>query len=112
MSERREKPQEKLTHLEDKEIQELLKSGTDLRQYSKQVEKNLKEVENKSIDDYIRESQNIASLHYQIEGCDAILERMESMLNNFQVRSRSLYSASHSCSYIHVEFFVTNFRIC
>lgn len=74
-----------MAHLEDKEIQELLKSGTDLRQYSKQVEKNLKEVENRSIDDYIRESQNIASLHYQIEGCDGILERMESMLTNFQV---------------------------
>lgn len=85
MSERREKSQEKLTNLEDKEIQELLKSGTDLRQYSKQVEKNLKEVENKSIDDYIRESQNIANLHYHIEGCDAILERMELMLSNFQV---------------------------
>lgn len=71
--------------LEDKEIQEILKSGTDLRQYSKQIEKDLKEVENQSIDEYIKESQNIASLHNQIGDCDNILERMESMLTNFQV---------------------------
>lgn len=70
--------------LEDKEVQEILKSGTDLRQYSKQIEKELKEVENQSIDEYIKESQNIASLHNQINDCDSILERMESMLTNFQ----------------------------
>lgn len=72
-------------HLEDKEIQEILKSGTDLRQYSKQIEKDLKDVENQSIEEYIKESQNIASLHNQIGDCDNILERMETMLTNFQV---------------------------
>lgn len=71
--------------LDDKEIQEILKTGTDLRQYSRQIEKEFKEVENKSIEDYIKESQNIASLHNQIGDCDTILERMESMLLNFQV---------------------------
>lgn len=71
--------------LEDKEIQEILKSGTDLRQYSQQIEKDLKAVENQSIDEYIKESQNIACLHNQIGDCDGILERMESMLTNFQV---------------------------
>lgn len=71
--------------LEDKEIQEMLKSGTDLRQYSQQIEKDLKTVENQSIEEYIKESQNIACLHNQIGDCDNILERMESMLTNFQV---------------------------
>lgn len=71
--------------LDDKEIQEILKTGTDLRQYSRQIEKEFKEVENKSIEDYIKESQNIANLHNQIGDCDMILERMESMLLNFQV---------------------------
>ncbi|XP_012275317.1 vacuolar protein sorting-associated protein 52 homolog [Orussus abietinus] len=65
-------------------VQEVLKTGTDLRQYSKQIEKELKEVENKSIQDYIKESQNIASLHKQITACDNILEKMESMLMSFQ----------------------------
>lgn len=71
-------------NLEDDMVQEILKTGTDLRQYSKQIEKELKEVENKSIQDYIKESQNIASLHNQISACDTILERMEDMLLSFQ----------------------------
>jgi len=61
-------------HLDDVVVQEVLKTGTDLRQYSRQIEKELKEVENKSIKDYIKESQNIASLHNQIAACDSILE--------------------------------------
>ncbi|XP_011301646.1 vacuolar protein sorting-associated protein 52 homolog isoform X2 [Fopius arisanus] len=70
--------------LEDDVVQEVLRTGTDLRQYSRQIEKELKEVENKSIQDYIKESQNIASLHNQIAACDNILEKMESMLIGFQ----------------------------
>lgn len=60
--------------LEAAVVQEVLKSGTDLRQYSRQIEQELKEVENKSIQDYIKESQNIVSLHNQIAACDFILE--------------------------------------
>lgn len=60
--------------LGDDVVQEVLKTGTDLRQYSRQIEKELKEVENKSIQDYIKESENIASLHNQIAACDNILE--------------------------------------
>lgn len=66
------------------DVQEILKTGTDLRQYSREIEKELKEVENKSIQDYIKESQNIASLHNQIVSCDNILERVEDMLLGFQ----------------------------
>ncbi|CAH0393966.1 unnamed protein product [Bemisia tabaci] len=80
-----EAPSCKIEHLEnDSVVQEVLQNGTDLRQYSRQVEKELKEVENKSIQDYIKESQNIVSLHNQIAACDDILERMESMLQSFQ----------------------------
>lgn len=60
--------------LGDDVVQDVLKTGTDLRQYSRQIEKELKEVENKSIQDYIKESENIASLHNQIAACDNILE--------------------------------------
>lgn len=59
--------------LEDETVQEVLQTGTDLRKYSRQIEKELKEIENKSIKDYIKESQNIASLHNQICACDDIL---------------------------------------
>lgn len=60
--------------LEDDLVQEVLKTGTDLRQYSTEIEKELQEVENKCIQDYIKESENIASLHNQIAACDNILE--------------------------------------
>jgi hypothetical protein len=62
------------SNLDDVVVQDVLKTGTDLRQYSRQIEKGLKEVENRSIKDYIKESQNIASLHNQIAACDSILE--------------------------------------
>ncbi|XP_053380589.1 vacuolar protein sorting-associated protein 52 homolog isoform X2 [Mercenaria mercenaria] len=71
-------------NLEDEFVKEALKTGVDLRQYSKQIECELLQVENASIQDYIKESENIASLHKQIAACDTILERMEEMLNGFQ----------------------------
>ncbi|XP_054039727.1 vacuolar protein sorting-associated protein 52 homolog isoform X2 [Rissa tridactyla] len=79
-------------NLEDALVQEALKTGVDLRQYSKQVELELQEVERASIRDYIKESENIASLHNQITACDAILERMEQMLSAFQCDLSSISS--------------------
>uniref|UniRef100_A0A8W7P7L5 Vacuolar protein sorting-associated protein 52 homolog n=1 Tax=Anopheles coluzzii TaxID=1518534 RepID=A0A8W7P7L5_ANOCL len=91
--------------IEDDEVQEILKTGTDLRQYAAQIEKEFKEVENRSIDDYIKESQNIANLHNQIGNTSNILERMESMLmdiqdalNNISTEITSLQKKSVSMS--------------
>lgn len=72
-------------NLEDIEIQEVLNNGTDLREYALQVDKGIKEAEKNSVADYLKESGNISSLHNQIEECDGILARMESMLMVFQV---------------------------
>nr|XP_046218161.1 vacuolar protein sorting-associated protein 52 homolog isoform X2 [Oncorhynchus gorbuscha] len=66
--------------------------GVDLRHYSKQVEGELQRIEQASIKDYIKESQNIASLHNQITACDFILERMEGMLSGFQSDLSSISS--------------------
>ncbi|GFO17731.1 vacuolar protein sorting-associated protein 52-like protein [Plakobranchus ocellatus] len=71
-------------NLEDDIVKEALNKGVDLRQYSKEIEQDLLKVENESVQDYIKESQNISSLHKQIAACDTILERMEQMLNGFQ----------------------------
>merc|ERR1712004_459722 len=71
-------------NLEDSVVQEALKNGVDLREYSKNVEEELKKAENSCISDFIRESQNIATLHHEIVDCDQILERMENMLLTFQ----------------------------
>ncbi|XP_060743232.1 vacuolar protein sorting-associated protein 52 homolog [Tachysurus vachellii] len=79
-------------NLEDELVQEALRTGVDLRQYSKQVETELHHIEQASIKDYIKESQNIASLHNQITACDSILERMEGMLSSFQADLSSISS--------------------
>lgn len=71
-----------ILNLESEVVEEIIKTGTDLRQYSKEVEKKLHEYENKSIQDYIKESQNIVNLHNRINDCDSILE--VSLLDNFQ----------------------------
>ncbi|CAD0196112.1 unnamed protein product [Chrysodeixis includens] len=72
------------TNLEDFEIQEVLRNGTDLREYAIQLDKGIKDAEKTSVADYLKESENIASLHNQIEDCDGILAKMESMLMVFQ----------------------------
>lgn len=79
-------------NLEDDEVQEVLRTGTDLREYAQQIDSELKIAEQKSIQDYLKESENIASLHTQIESCDNILERMETMLLSFQVNPVHLRS--------------------
>uniref|UniRef100_A0A4W6EY87 Vacuolar protein sorting-associated protein 52 homolog n=1 Tax=Lates calcarifer TaxID=8187 RepID=A0A4W6EY87_LATCA len=79
-------------NLEDDLVKEALKTGVDLRQYSKQVEAELQRIEQASIKDYIKESQNIALLHNQITACDSILERMEGMLSGFQSDLSSISS--------------------
>ncbi|XP_034016495.1 LOW QUALITY PROTEIN: vacuolar protein sorting-associated protein 52 homolog [Thalassophryne amazonica] len=79
-------------NLEDDLVKEALKTGVDLRQYSKQVEMELQRIEQASIKDYIKESQNIALLHNQITACDSILERMEGMLSGFQSDLSSISS--------------------
>lgn len=77
--------------LEPEAIKEVIKAGTDLRQYSKEVEKKLRECENKSIQDYIKESQNIVNLHNKINDCDTILEVRIDL--PFVFRSSSLFSS-------------------
>ncbi|XP_051925811.1 vacuolar protein sorting-associated protein 52 homolog [Hippocampus zosterae] len=83
-------------NLEDELVKEALQTGVDLRQYSKQVEAELEQIEQASIKDYIKESQNIALLHQQISACDAILERMEEMLSGFQSDLSSISSEIHT----------------
>ena len=65
-------------------VQEALNKGTDLRQYSEEVEAALRSVERESIQDYIGESESLAGLHTQIRSCDNVLDSMESMLRGFQ----------------------------
>jgi len=79
-------------NLKDELVQQALEKGTDLRQYSKEIERELRTVERLSIKDYIKESQSISSLHKQIKNCDGILATMENMLSSFQTDLQSISS--------------------
>ena len=58
--------------LEDdvKAVAAALAKGAELKAYSQEVEGELKEVETASIEAYIREDENLKSLHKDIRSCD------------------------------------------
>ncbi|KAI4301992.1 hypothetical protein L6164_035217 [Bauhinia variegata] len=76
----------------DDVVANILSKGTKLREYTKGVENNLRKVELDSIQDYIKESDNLVSLHDQIRDCDSILSQMETLLSGFQAEIGSISS--------------------
>lgn len=77
---------------DDDEIANILSRGTKLREHTKGVEDNLRQVELDSIQDYIKESDNLVLLHDQIRDCDNILSQMETVLSGFQAEIGSISS--------------------
>ncbi|KAI5641845.1 hypothetical protein M9H77_00069 [Catharanthus roseus] len=77
---------------DDEVVTNILSKGTKLREYTKGVESKLRQVELDSIEDYIKESDNLVSLHDQIRDCDIILSQMESLLSGFQAEIGSISS--------------------
>ncbi|KAK1323100.1 hypothetical protein QJS10_CPA02g01461 [Acorus calamus] len=76
----------------DEEVLNILSKGTKLREYTKGVENNVRQDELESIQDYIKESDNLVSLHDQIHDCDSMLSQMESLLGGFQAEIGSISS--------------------
>ncbi|KAI4350120.1 hypothetical protein L6164_010634 [Bauhinia variegata] len=76
----------------DDVVANILSKGTKLREHTKGVENNLRKVELDSIQDYIKESDNLVSLHDQIRDCDSILSQMETLLSGFQAEIGSISS--------------------
>ncbi|URE19084.1 vacuolar protein sorting-associated protein 52 [Musa troglodytarum] len=74
------------------EVANILSKGTKLREYTKGVENNVRQVELDSIQDYITESDNLVLLHDQIRDCDIILSQMETVLSGFQSEIGSISS--------------------
>lgn len=77
---------------DDVEVANILAKGTKLREYAKGVENNVRQVELDSIQDYIKESDNLVLLHDQIRDCDNILSQMETLLGGFQAEIGSISS--------------------
>ena len=69
---------------DDPKVKDALEKGVDMREYTRQIEKELMEVEEEAISDYLKESDNFAELYNQIKSCDQILETMENLLSGFQ----------------------------
>ncbi|TQE07339.1 hypothetical protein C1H46_006992 [Malus baccata] len=76
----------------DDVVANILSKGTILREHTKGVENNIRQVELDSIQDYIKESDNLVSLHDQIRDCDSILSQMETLLSGFQSEIGSISS--------------------
>ncbi|GLT97449.1 hypothetical protein SLE2022_150140 [Rubroshorea leprosula] len=76
----------------DDVVVNILSKGTKLREHTKGVESNLRQVELDSIQEYIKESDNLVSLHDQIRECDSILSQMETLLSGFQAEIGSISS--------------------
>uniref|UniRef100_A0A0D9VVB5 Vacuolar protein sorting-associated protein 52 A n=1 Tax=Leersia perrieri TaxID=77586 RepID=A0A0D9VVB5_9ORYZ len=77
---------------DDEEVANILANGIKLRDYTKGVENNIRQIELDSIQDYIGESENLVSLHDQICDCDNILSQMETLLTGFQTEIGSISS--------------------
>ncbi|CBN77348.1 conserved unknown protein [Ectocarpus siliculosus] len=69
---------------QDDIVREALRDGVDLRGYARDIDLELREVEHNSVEGYKVQSAEVLSLHQQIQGCDAILARMQEMLLGFQ----------------------------
>ncbi|KAH9547824.1 hypothetical protein CY35_11G056300 [Sphagnum magellanicum] len=85
--------QEELENLQGQQmIANILGQGSQLREYACDVEEKLRQVELESIQDYMKESDNLVSLHAKIRECDTILTHMESLLGGFQADLGSISS--------------------
>ncbi|KAI3993236.1 hypothetical protein MKX01_009979 [Papaver californicum] len=76
----------------DDVVANILSKGTQLREYAKGVENDVRQVELNSIQEYIKESDSLVSLHDQIRNCDSILSQMETLLSGFQGEIGSISS--------------------
>ncbi|KYQ91913.1 Vps52 / Sac2 family protein [Tieghemostelium lacteum] len=70
--------------LKDQEtIKDALVKGYDLKQYSKEVEENINQLDKAVINDYFQERENYLTLYTQIQAVDTVLSDLEVMLNNY-----------------------------
>lgn len=102
--------EQKYIELDDNVLNQILKTETDLRDYSQQVESALKNHENLAIDKYIKSGEHIVTLHKHLNDCENVLEHTESVLFTFQeelqnitneinrLQQRSIFMAQQLCN--------------
>ncbi|KAJ2740938.1 Vacuolar protein sorting-associated protein 52 [Coemansia sp. BCRC 34301] len=68
----------------DELIKSVLTRGADLRQYSRQIEQELNDLEDEQLASYEEHEGSLLELDSEIRSCDAVLENMERLLVNFK----------------------------
>jgi hypothetical protein len=77
---------------EDEMVQQALHRGVDLKKYGKELEKELRQAENESVQQYVENNHKVVDLHNEMLECDRVLARMEEMLHGFQADLGSISS--------------------
>ncbi|KAJ2051584.1 Vacuolar protein sorting-associated protein 52 [Coemansia sp. S16] len=68
----------------DELIKSVLTKGVDLRQYSRQIEQELNDLEDEQLASYEEHEGALLELDSEIRSCDEVLENMERLLVNFK----------------------------
>ena len=89
-------------------LREALQRGVNLRTYAAQIEEELTQVENASIDAYIAEDENLRNLHTDIRSCADILGQMETMLVGFH---KDLAAKSEEISELQTQSLSLNLKL-
>lgn len=69
---------------EDEMVKLALQRGVDLKKYGKELEKELKAGEAELVIQHVENNPKVVELHKQMQECDAVLARMQDMLQGFQ----------------------------
>jgi hypothetical protein len=72
------------TFEKDEMVQQALSRGVDLKKYARELERDLKQAELESVNQYVDNNQQVEELYIEMQQCDNVLGRMEEMLHGFQ----------------------------
>ena len=78
-------------------ISQALDDGLDLREYSQKINGKLTKAEEDIVQGFLDNSEKTVQLHLKVKSCDSILERVESMLEGFQVTVEFLRKLLRNC---------------
>ncbi|KAG4102270.1 Vps52-domain-containing protein [Neocallimastix lanati (nom. inval.)] len=70
---------------DDSLIKEAFENSVDLREYAKQIENELNDIEETHILEYVKQSQSLIIINDEIKNCDSILNNMETTLTKFKM---------------------------
>ncbi len=84
-------------------VKNAIEQGIDLREYSKQIQQDLKQIEIESIDDYLSEAERLADLHLQLRSCGSVLEvsNINSLIANNTGSDAKSYDSENGANAFH-----------